>query len=229
MRAELARHTRALARVERTPAAFNEAVARLEVDAPEPLFPSIRVCQLLGFLDDAETRVGCLAHPKATGGVDLRACGVYDVETCEAFLCPSHAVITERMAAIVEGSTDAYLYGLVATDGPFVRAVLEGLAEATGRTVEPADLRDRAFAAALRRLFAVKEALAPGSDGLFGAFRRGGAPGPDAPAASAFETIARTLGGDDRSGNDGDRLEEELRLRFDACAASLRALATARK
>jgi hypothetical protein len=222
MRAELTRHTRALARVERTPAAFRDAVARLEADAPEPLFPSIRVCQLLGFLDDAETRVGCLAHPKVTGGVDLRACGVYDVETCEAFLCPSHAVLTEPMAAIVEGSTDAYLYGLVVTDGPFVRAVLEGLAEATGRPVEPADLRNRAFAAALRRLFAIKEALAPGSDGIFGAFRRGSPPRPDDPAASVSEAIARTLGADDRSGNDGDRIEEELRLRFDACAAILR-------
>jgi hypothetical protein len=221
VRAELSRHTRVVARAERTVEGFRDAVRRLEPDAPPPLFPSIRVCQLVGFLDGSETRVGCLAHPKATGGIDLRSCGVYDVETCESFLCPSHAGITEREAAIVEAVADFHLYGLVVTDGPFVRAVLDGLAQAAGGAIEPARARAPTVAASLRRLFAIKETLEPGSDGLFGAFRHGGAGAHD--RRTGPEAILAALGADDRSGNDADMLEVELCARFASCEAALRA------
>jgi hypothetical protein len=223
VRAELTRHTRALARAERTPEGFRAAAQRLEAAAPPPLFPSIRVCQLVGFLDERETRVGCLAHPKATGGIDLRACGVYDVDTCESFLCPSHAGITEGEAAVVEAATDFHLYGLVVTDAPFVRAVLDGLARATGSAVEPGRLRaEGTLAAALRRLFGLKEALEPGSDGLFGAFRHGSAAAGKPEAASGPEAILAALGADERSGNDLDSLEVEVRARFASCVEALR-------
>src|SRR5512138_1236835 len=75
LRAELARRTRALRDLPRTPEAFRAAAAALARGAPAPLFPSVRVCPLLGWLDPDERRVGCLAHPKATGGPDLRDCG----------------------------------------------------------------------------------------------------------------------------------------------------------
>lgn len=235
VRAELARHTRVLARAPRTPEGFREAVRRLEPDAPPPLFPSIRVCQLVGFLDERETRVGCLAHPKATGGVDLRACGVYDVETCESFLCPSHATLTEREAALLEAATDFHLYGLVATDGPFLRAALAALAREAGAAVEPEHLRHPPFAASFRRLLALKEELEPGSDGLFAAFRHAAPAGAGAePQQSrggdlgdrrtARELLLAALGADARSGNDPELLEEELGARLTACAAALRAL-----
>jgi len=222
VRAELTRHTRALARAERTPEGFRAAARRLEDDAPPALFPSIRVCQLVGFLDERETRVGCLAHPKATGGIDLRACGVYDVDTCESFLCPSHATLTEAEAAIVEAATDFHLYGLLVTDAGFVRAVLDGLARSAGRAVEPALVREGTLTAALRRLFAVKEELEPGSDGLFGAFRHGaGAAGAPEPQPGP-EAILAALGADERSGNDLELLEDEVRARFATCVAALR-------
>lgn len=231
--AELSRHTRALARVERTPAAFRAAAERLAADAPEPIFPSIRVCQLLGFLDAQETRVGCLAHPKATGGPDLRACGAYDVETCEAFLCPSHAGLTEREAAIVEAVTDWHLYGLVAPDGPFVRALLDALALATGRPVEPEAVRAQPVAAALRSLLAIKEELEPGSDGLFAAFHRlaDGAWSERGPsdAAEARAVLLAKLGGDARSGNDAELLEQELGERLDAAVRALRSAGCGRR
>ena len=159
----------------------------------------------------------------------LEACffllaGYDDVETCESFLCPSHTGIAEHEAAIVEAATDFHLYGLVVTDGPFVRAVLDGLAAAAGGAIDPGQLREPTVADALRRLFGLKETLEPGSDGLFGAFRQGG---PGASAAgdpgTGPEAILAALGADDRSGNDADMLEVEVCARFVACEAALRA------
>jgi len=231
LRAELRRRTRSLAAAPRTPDGFREAAAALAAEAPPPLFPSVRVCSLLGFLDAAESRVGCLGHPAVTGGQDLRDCGVYDVATCEAFLCPSHAWLGEEEAALAAEATgaDFHLYGLVVTDVPFLRAVLEGVATRTGARVLLRHLAHAPFRAALRRLLALKEELAPGSDGLFGAFRPGrdGEPVPrridygalDRPA-SPHDQILTCVGADPRSGNDLDALEEEVRRRLDACAAA---------
>ncbi|WP_242344198.1 hypothetical protein [Anaeromyxobacter terrae] len=231
LRAELSRRTRALARVPRTPAAFRAAAAALAEGAPTPLFPSVRICPLLGFLDAEETRVGCLAHPLATGGADLRDCGAYDVVTCDAFLCPSHAWLSEEEAALLARALagDFHLYGLVVTDVPFLRAALAGVATRTGTQVELRHLEHAPFRAALRRLLALKEELAPGSEGLFGAFRPGndGEPLPrridyDAlgAAPSPYDEILTCVGADPRSGNDLESFEGEVARRLDAAAAA---------
>ncbi len=228
LRRELRRRTAALAGVPRTVEAFRTAAARLAEGGPAPLFPSVRVCPLLGFLDEGETRIGCLAHPLVTGGADLRACGVYDVTTCDAFLCPSHAWLSEEEAALAAVATaDYHLYGLVVTDVPFLRAALAGVAARTGARVERRHLEHAPFRAALRRLLALKEELAPGSEGLFGAFRPG-ADGEPVPRridygalgreASALDEILTCVGADPRSGNDLDLLEDEVRTRLDAAA-----------
>ena len=230
LRAELRRRTRALAAVPRTPEAFRAAAARLAEETPAPLFPSVRVCMLLGFLDEGETRVGCLAHPAQTGGADLRDCGVYDASICASFLCPSHAWLSEEEAALAAAATgDFHLYGLVVTDVPFLRAALAGVAARTGSRVLLRHLDHAPFRAALRRLLALKEELAPGSDGLFGAFRAGAA-GEEVPRRidyaaigarpSPYDEILTCVGADPRSGNDLDRLEAEVALRLDACAAA---------
>jgi hypothetical protein len=227
----LVRRTAALAPVPRTLEAFRAAAARLEEGEEPALFPSVRVCPLLGYLDAAETRVGCLAHPLVTGGVDLRDAGAYDVATCDAFLCPSHAWLQEEEAAMVADvcAADPYLYGLVVTDVRFVREALAGVAALTGAAVERRHLSRPVFRRALSRLFALKEELAPGSDGLFGAFR----PGPDGEpvertidygalgrTGSAYDAILTVVGADPRSGNDLDALEAEVRRRLEACAAA---------
>ena len=233
IRAELSRRTRALRGVPRTEDAFRAAAAALLSDGPAPLFPSVRVCPFLGWLDDAETRVGCLAHPAATGGADLRDCGVYDARICETFYCPSFSWVTEREAAIADAALagDAHLYGLVVTDVPFLRAALGAVADGTGATVSLRHLAHAPFRAALRRLLALKEELAPGSEGLFGAFAPGadGEPVPrriDYAAigreASPYDAILTCVGADPRSGNDLDRLEGEVRRRLDACLAAFR-------
>ncbi len=230
VRAELARRTRALREVPRTPDAFRAAARALEADAPAPLFPSVRVCPLLGFVDEGETRVGCLAHPAVTGGPDLRDCGVYDARICESFLCPSFSWLGEEEAAIAEdASGDFHLYGLVVTDVPFLRAVLAAVADGAGARVERRHLSDPRFRAALRRLLELKTQLAPGSEGLFGAFAAGPG-GEDVPrridygaigrGLSRYDAILTCAGADPRSGNDLDRLETEVRRRLDACVAA---------
>ncbi len=230
IRAELSRRTRALRGVARTPEAFRSAAAATARGAPAPLFPSVRICPLLGFLDEAETRVGCLAHPAATGGPDLRDCGAYDARVCDSFLCPSHSWLTEEEAALAEAATgDFHLYGLVVTDVPFLRACLAAVAAGAGARPERRHLDSTPFRAALRRLLALKEELEPGSEGLFGAFR----PAPDGGelprridydaigrAGSAYDEILTCAGADPRSGNDLDRLEAEVRRRLDACVAA---------
>jgi hypothetical protein len=231
VRERLDARTDALAGVPRTREAFRAAAARIAASEPEPLFPSVRVCALLGWLDAARTRVGCLAHP-AAGGPDLRDEGVYDASVCESFLCPSHSWLGEEEAEIVDRTcADAHLYGLVVTDVPFVRAVLEGVGSLAGERIGPRHLERPGFRAALRRLLALKEELEPGSEGLFGAFRPG-ADGEPVPrridygsmerAPSPWDAILVCVGADPRSGNDLDRMEGEVRTRLEACARVLR-------
>lgn len=231
VRALLDARTAALAGVPRTREAFRAAGAAIARAGPAPLFPSVKVCPLLGFLDAGRTRVGCLAHPAATGGPDLRDCGAYDVATCEGFLCPSHAWLSEEEAALVEEvcADDFHLYGLVVTDVEFLRAALAAVAAETGAAVRRRHLASSSFRRALHDLLAAKEELAPGSDGLFGAFAPGPA-GEPVPreidyvalgrSRSALDALLTHAGADPRSGNDLDALEEDLRARVEACVTA---------
>ncbi|HEU4384906.1 MAG TPA: hypothetical protein VFR85_15595 [Anaeromyxobacteraceae bacterium] len=229
----LRRRTEALAGAPRTLGAFRAAAERLVALEPSPLFPSVKVCPLLGFLDQAGTRIGCLAHPAATGGPDLRDAGVYDARTCESFMCPSHAFLSEEEAELAaQVCGDAWLYGLVVTDVPFLRAALSAVAEGVAGRVELRHLAGPAFRRALRSLLALKEELAPGSDGLYGAFRPGPA-GEDLPreidyralrrGRSPWDALLTCAGADPRSGNDLDALEAEVRRRLEACVRAFEA------
>src|SRR5215218_1331157 len=187
--ARLARHTGRLAGVAREPGAFHEAArASAAEDRAEALFPAVRICPLLGFLQapGEPERVGCLAHPKATGGVDLRDCGAYRAEVCETFTCPSFGWLSDAQARLVQAAcADWYLYGLVITDVEFVRGCLKLLAWRCGQEVAPQALLARPSAlAALRALFALKEPAAePGGEGLFGRFR------PDAAGEPVLQAL----------------------------------------
>jgi hypothetical protein len=134
----------------------------------------VRVCPLLGFLDDAKKQVGCLGHPKATGGVDLRDCGVYRASICETFTCPSFGWLEDAQARLVQAACpDWYLYGLVITDVEFIRGCLRLIEREVGGPARPEEMMSRPAALdAVRRLFALKETAADRSPyaPIFGRF-----------------------------------------------------------
>jgi len=154
--ARLGAQTDALRGAPRTPEGFRAAA--LEV-TEAPMFPAVRVCPLLGFLDDAGTRVGCLAHPLSTGGVDLRDCGRYRSDICEGFTCPSFTWLDDSAARLVQAAcADWYLYGLVITDVDFVRGCLALVSRGLGETAPTERIRSTLAAlTAMRELFLLKE------------------------------------------------------------------------
>ncbi|HZH17016.1 MAG TPA: hypothetical protein VE057_21855 [Archangium sp.] len=185
---QLAAQTEALRTVPHEPEAWHAAArALLESRRESPLFPAVRVCPLLGFIDTEHTRVGCLGHPKVTGGADLRDCGVYRADICETFTCPSFTWLTDAQARLVHAAcADWYLYGLVITDVEFVRGCLRLLEWELAGPVDPEALAARPAALeAVRQLFALKE-TAPGRGthaAVFGRFT------PDTEG----EPLSRTL------------------------------------
>ena len=192
LQARLQRHTQALATVAREPAAYSAAARELAAqERGGALFPAVRICPLLGFLPQepgsAAPRVGCLAHPKVTGGVDLRDCGVYRAEVCETFTCPSFGWLSDAQARLVQAAcADWYLYGLVITDVEFVQGCLRLLAWECGQELAPARLQAHPAAlAALAALFRLKEeaARAPEQGGVFGRFR------PDAQGEPEMQAL----------------------------------------
>lgn len=185
--AALARRTEALRGLPRTMAAYRAAAEPLRAGDEAPLFPSVRVCPMLGFLDEARSRVGCLAHPAVTGGIDLRDCGVYNAHTCQTFECPSFLWLDAGQARLIRAACpDWYLYGLVITDVEFVRGCLRLLGDELGGAVDPDRLvTNPAALAAVRALFALKE-TAPGRGEhgpVFGRFD------PDGSGDGALRTL----------------------------------------
>jgi len=115
-------------------------------------------CEFLGFLDDNASRVGCMLHPEANGGLDLRGISFHGEEMCRSHLCPSHAKLTvvERLA-VVAGTPDWYLYGLVVTDIDFVKAFFALAAARLGEMPGTELLVHPLVIASLSSFFALKE------------------------------------------------------------------------
>ncbi|WP_224248548.1 hypothetical protein [Hyalangium gracile] len=184
----LAEQTARMSGVPHTREAWRAAArALVESRQQAPLFPSVRVCPLLGFIDEEQRRVGCMGHPKVTGGVDLRDCGVYRASICETFTCPSFGWLEDAQARLVEAACqDWYLYGLVITDVEFVRGCLRLIERELAGPARPERMMARPAALeAVRRLFALKETAAERTPHapIFGRFT------PDTEG----EPISRTL------------------------------------
>jgi hypothetical protein len=170
----LAEQTAHLRDVPKQLPAYRAAAQELTLARREtPLFPTVRVCPLLGFIDQDQKQVGCLGHPNVTGGVDLRDCGVYRSAVCETFTCPSFGWLDDAQARLVQAACpDWYLYGLVITDVEFVRGCLRLIEREVGGPAKPETLMSRPAALeAVRRLFAFKE-TATGRNPLASVFGR---------------------------------------------------------
>jgi hypothetical protein len=165
----LARQTEAVRPTPRNQAAFSEVARALSAQQPPAMFAEVRVCPLLGFLDVANTRVGCLAHPTQTGGVDLRDCGVYHAALCERFECPSFLWLTDAQARLVRAACpDWFLYSLVVTDVELVRGCLRLIENALGAAIAPDLLALPPAVDAMRALFELR--LGPAAERTFGRF-----------------------------------------------------------
>lgn len=184
----LAEQTAQLQDVPKEMSAWRAAAKELVESRKEPpLFPAVRVCPLLGFIDAEQRQVGCLGHPKVTGGVDLRDCGVYRASICETFTCPSFGWLEDAQARLVQAACpDWYLYGLVITDVEFVRGCLRLIERELGGPARSEAMMARPAALeAVRRLFALKETAADRSPyaPIFGRFT------PD----TVGEPVSRTM------------------------------------
>jgi hypothetical protein len=172
--AALDRRTDTVRPLPKTREAYSRAARSLRRWDKHPLFPPVRLCPLLGFVDEGRTRVGCLAHPAVTGGVDLRDCGAYDARICASFECPSFLWLDGPQARLVRAACpDWYLYGLVVTDVEFVRGSLKLISDELGAAVNPDALVAQPEAlAAVATLFALKETAPdrPEAADVFGRF-----------------------------------------------------------
>lgn len=216
--------------------AFRDAARSLRRWDRDRLFDAVRICPLLGFLDEEEKQVGCLAHPAVNEGVDLRDCGAYDAPTCGSFECPSFLWLVEGQAKLVRAACpDWYLYGLVITDVELVRGVLRLLEREAGGPVDPEALASEPAALApIASIFSRKETYSRAREGgVFGRFERDdlGEPGRrifDYQAlgveAGAEDDVVLCLG---LEPEDGAALEEARALVRADIRAAVRALAEA--
>ena len=98
----------------------------------------IYCCEYLGFLDNAERKVGCLLHPAQNSGLDLRDVSFYGQELCAGHLCPSHHFIPKSQSQIlIKIIDDWYLYGLCITDIDLVKTYFRLLADHIGEEIKP--------------------------------------------------------------------------------------------
>ena len=224
LRGQLARRSAIFTPLERSRTAFADAARTLrreEGSDQQRLDEASPLCALLGFVDAAQTRIGCLGHARVTGGVDLRDCGTYSsATTCEEFSCPAVDAISPGEAELVrDACADWYLYGLVITDVPFVRGCLKLIVAARGGPVPLERLRSPAALSALRSLFALKEEL-PGRPAAPGVLGRA-PPAPHGPFASPEDELFPALGCQDATREVQQAARQLIRERVRAVAGGV--------
>jgi len=117
--------TEEFARTERTVAAilnFSEKTKQREQF--RLLDPEFYACEYVGFLDEGETRVGCLLHPSARGneGTDWRGLSFHGAMACQGFFCRAHRELSgDETRLILETINDWFLFGLVISDVDFIK------------------------------------------------------------------------------------------------------------
>ncbi len=141
------------------PRRFQEAYLRQSLPANPKLEGAIHNCEFLGFLDADRRKVGCLLHPSANGGDDLRNyCCFYGLELCAGHFCPSYTHLTLLEQKMVLASlSDWYLYGLAVTDLDLVKDFCFQAQTRLGDCLREERLRGAGVLRALRDFFGLKE------------------------------------------------------------------------
>lgn len=122
------------------------------------IFKTIYSCEYVGFLNPGRTRVGCMLHPKVTGGDDLRIHSFYGREICDGHFCPSYQKLNSNEAEIVLATVDDwYLFGAVITDIDFVKTFFSLVQNALGEEIPTARVKDNPrLAEILKEYFSLK-------------------------------------------------------------------------
>ena len=122
------------------------------------LFETIYNCEFLGFVDRDRKRVGCLLHPIVNDGRDLREESFYGKELCAGHECPSHTYLTEEeKKAVIYGSDNWYIYGLVITDIDFVKEYFSTINNILGETIDPEQIKRPQLKEVVSDYFRLKE------------------------------------------------------------------------
>jgi len=133
-------------------AAAYDALAAEE--APLLLFKAVRTCPLAGFLDEKQTRVGCMIHPlRHPEAEDLRDLGAYrDKGICSGHLCAPHTWLDPVDRAFLQCAPTWRAYSMAVGESGFVKAVLKAVANRRGGEVQMSEFDDDDVKAASRRI-----------------------------------------------------------------------------
>ena len=107
------------------------------------LDPDFYSCEFIGFLDDLETRVGCMLHPLARGnmGIDWRGLSFHGAMACKGFFCRSFRQLSSAESSVILGAIqDWYLYGLAISDASYAKSFFLLAAEKLGQVIDLAKL-----------------------------------------------------------------------------------------
>jgi hypothetical protein len=104
------------------------------------LDPEFYACEFVGFLNEEETRVGCMLHPHArgNGGRDWRGLSFHGAMACQGFFCRSYRELNPVQKEIVLSTVnDWFLFGLVISDADFIHSFFRLVEE---NHIDPATL-----------------------------------------------------------------------------------------
>lgn len=141
---KLKARTEEFARTNRTVAAIHHFSEKTrEKEQSQLLDPGFYSCEFVGFLEEEETRVGCMLHPLARGnqGIDYRGLSFHGAMACQGFFCRSYRELSTAEKKVILGTVnDWFLFGLVISDVDFSRSFFRLAEERLGRHIDPARL-----------------------------------------------------------------------------------------
>jgi hypothetical protein len=104
------------------------------------LDPEFYSCEFVGFLNEEESRVGCMLHPLArgNGGRDWRGLSFHGAMACQGFFCRSYRELSPiQKEIILSAVNDWFLFGLVISDADLIHSFFRLVEE---NLIDPATL-----------------------------------------------------------------------------------------